>query len=155
LLEETGRRARTHDVVYDDTPIALHAADVADSLKRAGGAQRFEEIFEGRTKAELIGLFLALLELIRQKRVRIEQERIFGPIIIHLLDESPIEDDLAVLEDSPADGTIAASETVGDTKDMEAAAGDDATAADAEPEHEPAAHSTPLPHEMEPPHDPQ
>jgi len=85
LLEQTGRRARTHDVVYDDTPVALHAADVVDSLERSGGSQRFEDIFEGRTKAELIGLFLALLELIRQKRIRAEQERPFGPITIHLL----------------------------------------------------------------------
>jgi len=102
LLEQTGRRSRTHDVVYDDTPIALHAADVVDSLERAGGSQRFEQIFEGRTKSELIGLFLALLELIRGKRVRIEQERIFGPIIIHLLEAEPAEEEPAEWEEEPS-----------------------------------------------------
>ncbi len=100
LLEATGRRARTHDVVYDDTPIALHAADLADSLERSGGSQRFEDIFEGRTKSELIGLFLALLELIRQKRVRVEQEETFGTIVVHLLDASAIRTEL---DDEPAD----------------------------------------------------
>ena len=93
LLEQTGRRARPHDVVYDDTPVALHAIDVVDSLQRAGGSQRFEQVFEGRSKGELIGLFLALLELIRQRRIRAEQERPFGPIIIHLLDAGEIESD--------------------------------------------------------------
>jgi hypothetical protein len=93
LLEQTGRRAGFHEVVYDDTPIALHAADMVDLLQRAGGSQQFEYVFEGRTRSELIGLFLALLELIRQKRVRAEQERNFGTIFIHLLDPTPIEAD--------------------------------------------------------------
>ena len=93
LLEQTGRQAATHDVAYDDTPIALHAADVVDALERAGGSQHFEDIFAGRNKGELIGLFLALLELIRQRRIRAEQDQPFGPIIIHLLE--PAEDEEA------------------------------------------------------------
>lgn len=93
LLEATGQREATHDVVYDDTPIALHAADVLDSIERAGGVQLFEAIFEGRTKSQLIGLFLALLELLRQNRVRAVQEVPFGPISIQLLDATPIEVD--------------------------------------------------------------
>ncbi len=91
LLEQTGRRSATHDVAYDDTPIALHAADVVDSLERAGGSQTFDDIFLGRSRSELIGLFLALLELIRQRRIRAEQDRPFGVIVLHLLDASPIE----------------------------------------------------------------
>jgi segregation and condensation protein A len=92
LLEQTGRRQMSHEVVYDDTPLALHATDVLDSLARAGGAQRFESIFEGRTRSQLIGLFLALLELIRRRRIRVEQDRAFGTIVIFLLDASPIEE---------------------------------------------------------------
>lgn len=91
LLEAIGQKSRPHEIVYDDTPIALHAADVVDSLERSGGAQLFEHIFAGRTKAQLIGLFLALLELIRQRRIRAVQEQPFGPISIHLLDAAPIE----------------------------------------------------------------
>ncbi|MHC4093840.1 MAG: segregation and condensation protein A [Planctomycetota bacterium] len=106
LLEQTGRRLVSHDVAYDDTPIALHATDVVDSLQRAGGSQGFEEIFEGRNKAELIGLFLALLELIRQRRIRAEQERPFGPITIHLLEAVKSESNLAEL-DGPAVATDA------------------------------------------------
>ena len=91
LLEQTGKRSSTHDVIYDDTPISLHAADVIDSLSRRGGRQNFEEIFEGRTKSQMIGLFLAVLELVRKKRVRVAQEQNFATIALVLLDDSPIE----------------------------------------------------------------
>jgi hypothetical protein len=38
----------------------------------------------------MIGLFLALLELIRRRRVRATQERPFAPIRIELLDPTPL-----------------------------------------------------------------
>lgn len=91
LLEQTGRREAVHRVGIDDTPLTLHADDILDSIDRAGGSQAFEVIFAGRTKAEMIGLFLALLELIRSKRVRVSQDRPLGPILIHLLDKRPLE----------------------------------------------------------------
>jgi hypothetical protein len=40
----------------------------------------------------MIGLFLALLELIRQKRVRVSQDVPFGPILVHLLDATPLDE---------------------------------------------------------------
>ncbi|MEE9293862.1 MAG: segregation/condensation protein A [Phycisphaerae bacterium] len=92
LLEQTGRAKPYHEVVIDDTPMALHAADIVDSLERADGSQTFEVIFTGRTRVEMIGLFLALLELIRQRRIRITQDQQFGPITIHLIDAAPIEE---------------------------------------------------------------
>ncbi len=101
LLEETGQREAPHTVGVDDTPIALHAEDVLDSLERAGGKQNFEEIFAGRSKAEMIGLFLALLELIRQKRIRVWQDRSFGSIVIHLLDSTPLRNIGEVDEEEP------------------------------------------------------
>lgn len=90
LLEATGKRNYQHEVVYDDTPIALHAADILDSLERSNGPQPFQEFFAGRTKSQLIGLFLAILELIKQKRVKALQGKEFGPIELHLLDADPI-----------------------------------------------------------------
>jgi segregation and condensation protein A len=90
LMSAIGRPPARHEVVYDDTPISLHAADIQDRIEREGGSLQFERIFEGRSKSEMIGLFLALLELIRQKRVRAEQDRPFGAIFVHLLDAAPI-----------------------------------------------------------------
>lgn len=115
LLEQTGRRERTHDVVYDDTPLALHATDILDSLERSGGCQRFEDIFAGRSRSQIIGLFLALLELIRKKRVRATQDRPFGTITIHLIDSSPIVENFdASFEPEPSEPeelTLAAAES--------------------------------------------
>ncbi len=92
LLRQIGYTETKHEVIYDDTPIALHAADVLDRLSREGGSLRFELIFEGRGKGEIIGLFLALLELVRLKRIRVEQESNFGEILLHLLDATPIRE---------------------------------------------------------------
>jgi segregation and condensation protein A len=89
LMAQVGQAPVSHDVIYDDTPVALHAADVQDRLARDGSLS-FAEIFAGRSRSEMIGLFLALLELIRQRRVRVEQERNLGPIYIHLLDPRPL-----------------------------------------------------------------
>jgi len=98
LLEQTGRTAPVHRVGVDDTPIALHAADIVDALDRADGRLLFEEVFQGRSKPEMIGLFLALLELIRQRRVRAAQDRPFGPIVIILLDPTPLDPSLLPTE---------------------------------------------------------
>ncbi len=91
LLEQTGRTAPVHQIGVDDTPVALHAADIVDAIDHAGGQREFELLFTGRSKPEMIGLFLALLELIRQRRVRAVQDRAFGPIVLVLLDATPID----------------------------------------------------------------
>jgi segregation and condensation protein A len=91
LMSAIGAGATSHDVVFDDTPIALHATDILDRLQGEGGELAFERIFAGRTRAEMIGLFLALLELMRQQRVRITQAEIFAPIMIVLLSAEPIQ----------------------------------------------------------------
>ena len=90
LLASVGKQKVTHNVVYDDTPITLHAADILDRLQREGPTFKFEKIFEGRTRGEMVGLFLAMLELIRQDRIRVEQEEQFGSITVHLIDPTPI-----------------------------------------------------------------
>jgi len=90
LLASVGAKRGMHEVLYDDTPVSLHATDIQDRLERDGPAMPFEKIFEGGTRGEMIGLFLALLELIRQDRVRIEQSEQFGTIVIHLIDATPI-----------------------------------------------------------------
>ena len=75
LMGEVGRSTgRFHEVQYDDTPIALHARDIADRLTR-DGPLTLRQLFEGRTRrSELIGLFLATLELVREKRVIVTLE---------------------------------------------------------------------------------
>lgn len=84
-------RVGEHHVVMDDTPIELHAADLLDKIQRdtllarpgaesgpdSGAARReieFASIFAGRTRGEMIGLFLAMLELVRQRKVIVRQD---------------------------------------------------------------------------------
>lgn len=68
-------RMGDHRVEYDDTPISLHEEDIVDRLTRdPTRGMTMRSIFEGRSRGEMLGLFLALLELARQQRVRVEQE---------------------------------------------------------------------------------
>ncbi|NRA57066.1 MAG: segregation/condensation protein A [Phycisphaerales bacterium] len=68
-------RLGEHQVTDDDTPIELHQADAVDRLERAhadtGKAELpLRDLFNGRTRPEAIGMFLAILELVRNLRVR-------------------------------------------------------------------------------------
>jgi segregation and condensation protein A len=82
LMAAIGQERPAAEVIYDDTPLELHAEDILDRLRREG-AMSFERIFEGRTRrSEVIGLFLALLELIRREQVFAAQERNFKTIYI-------------------------------------------------------------------------
>jgi len=84
LLQATLAGARMHEVEKDDTPLALHQQDILDRLTREGPLP-FSRIFEGRTRrTEIIGLFLAMLELMRQGMVRIEQDKPFAEIYLFL-----------------------------------------------------------------------
>lgn len=83
LMESYRRLAETvvfdrlgaHEVHEDDTPIELHATDVLDRLRRlhvSGGmapSMPLRSVFADREKGDVIGLFLAVLELIRQRSV--------------------------------------------------------------------------------------
>lgn len=70
LMREVGARGPDFEqITYDDTPIDLHAADIEDRLTRDGPIT-FRNLLVGRrSRSEMIGLFLALLELVRQRRV--------------------------------------------------------------------------------------
>lgn len=87
LMKEVGpRRTRYHEVTYDDTPIDLHAADIEDRLKREGRLTLRNLIVGRKSRSEMIGVFLALLELIREKKILVRQG----------------DDDLSDLEIDPA-----------------------------------------------------
>lgn len=73
ILDSIGHKPQVQ-VTYDDTPISLHADDIADRLKR-DGPMTLQKVFEGRKgRGEMVGLFLAVLELVRTRRVRVEQD---------------------------------------------------------------------------------
>jgi segregation and condensation protein A len=99
LMKELGLRGPgEHEVVYDDTPIDLHAADIEDRLKREGSLT-FLQLMSGRaSRSEMIGVFLALLEMIRQRRVVIRHGEAANDILIELACGTPPPLHLAVEE---------------------------------------------------------
>lgn len=100
-------RIGTHNVTYDDTPIELHAQDILDRISREGqiqlregqsaaeGASReieFTTIFTGRTRGEMVGLFLALLDLCRRRQVAFRHDD-DGRIQVRARTEEEVKDD--------------------------------------------------------------
>lgn len=86
VLESIGQGAAQHQIVYDDTPIGLHAEDILDRLAREGHVT-LQGLFEGRSRSEAIGLFLATLELTRQRKIRVRQDPHGGSISIEKRDD--------------------------------------------------------------------
>lgn len=83
LMKEVGGRInKFHEVTYDDTPIDLHAADIEDRLSREGRLTLKDLIAGRKSKSEMVGVFLALLELIREKKVLVNQTDILGDVEI-------------------------------------------------------------------------
>ncbi|MBI1367669.1 MAG: chromosome segregation protein ScpA [Planctomycetes bacterium] len=78
----------THNVVSDDTPIELHAADIVDRLDR-DGPMTLQAMFEGRRNVStMIGLFCAMLELLRQRKIKATQDGIGSPISLEARPET-------------------------------------------------------------------
>lgn len=83
-------RLGDHQVRYDDTPQELHQADILDRIAREGhdGTLPFARVFEGRTRGEMVGLFIAMLELVRQRRLHVRQETPRDPILLAVAPET-------------------------------------------------------------------
>ncbi len=70
------------NIVYDDTPIHVYMAQIQEQLA-AEGRLRFQGLFRpGMHKSALVGIFLAVLELVRNYHVRTDQNDLFGEIWI-------------------------------------------------------------------------
>lgn len=105
-------RVGEHRVLLDETPVEIHAEDILDQLRRraetslaahiAGTGRpemEFAEVFAGRTRSEMIGLFLAMLELVRQRRIAVRQEQTSGTIYLGLSDDEPPQEPAAGSEE--------------------------------------------------------
>lgn len=79
LIQEAEALA-PEQVVEDDTPQHVHQAAVLDRVKSAGRLD-FHNLFDRPYyRMRLIGIFLALLELVRSGAIRLEQDDPTGPI---------------------------------------------------------------------------
>ena len=119
LMREVGGRKKFHEVTYDDTPIDLHAADIEDRLSREGKLTLRQLVIGRKNRSEMIGVFLALLELIREKKILVQQEgvlddmeivpapeehrRTYSGASLHLADEMEPADEPSSEGESPAE----------------------------------------------------
>jgi len=77
--------------IADDTPIDLYQIEILHRLQ-SEGAMSFTRIFEGKkNKLIMVGLFLAVLELVREKLIAVEQAKPLMPIYLRALTDEPAE----------------------------------------------------------------
>jgi len=93
--------------ITDDTPIDLYQIEILHRLQTEG-QMTFERIFEsGTSRLAMIGLFLALLELVREKLVWAKQTAKSSSIYLRPLTDEPAEQAVqkAILAAVEADNT--------------------------------------------------
>jgi len=77
--------------ITDDTPIDLYQIEVLHRLQTEG-TMRFERIFESSAnRVVMVGLFLALLELVREKLAAVEQSGSCEQLYLRSLTDEPAE----------------------------------------------------------------
>lgn len=90
ILEATGAHIDISHI-KDDTPIDLHQIEILRRLQTEG-PMTFERIFKpGANRFVVIGLFLALLELIRERLVWVEQPKSSTQLYLRALTDEPAE----------------------------------------------------------------
>ncbi len=86
--------AGPESIRYDDTPIHIYMQRIDERL-REGGRIAFTQLFEHSVhKSALVGMFLAVLELVRHQHARAAQLELFGEIWLESGDV-PLPADLA------------------------------------------------------------
>ena len=144
----------TRHIVLDEKPAVAYCNDLLGLLR---GRERatFRELFDPSVdRVHLISAFLALLELIRRRRVRVEQAGSHGEIHILLLDDTPVaEVELAEAQppppppqaeaEAPAPGGDAEAEL--EDAELDAIVVPDVVAAFPETDEEEAPAATPMP----------
>jgi segregation and condensation protein A len=68
------------NIVYDDTPIHVYMAQINNHLAERGRLSLRDLFRPQMHKSAMIGMFLAILELVRHQQVRAEQNQLFGEI---------------------------------------------------------------------------
>ena len=99
VLKEN-KPAAQENIVYDDTPIHVYMSEIHERIK-SHGKTRFSEMFEsGMHKSAMIGVFLAVLELVRHHKVHAEQDESVSDISISAGEEFVEDIDLSNIDDS-------------------------------------------------------
>ncbi|KAF0133842.1 MAG: scpA [Candidatus Saganbacteria bacterium] len=71
---------KTKPIILDEVSLTQRVEEIVEIIRGAGGEVEFEKLFIRRTRMEVVVTFLAVLELCRQKRIRVAQEGRFSGI---------------------------------------------------------------------------
>jgi segregation and condensation protein A len=81
LMRETIALAPKH-IILDDTPIHVHMERILQRLEQRGRLSFAELFIPPHTRGRLLGVFLAILELIKAGKIQAEQPQPLGDIWI-------------------------------------------------------------------------
>ncbi len=104
ILDETDAVEVPTAIAYDDVPIEVHMKHIISEVcKMSGRSSSFRElvIAHAKDRVQLVGLFVALLELTRLKRVRLEQARDFADI--HIVGADDLNEEEAPTLEGPTE----------------------------------------------------
>ena len=102
IMDATGSSADISHIT-DDTPIDLYQIEILHRLQTEG-PMNFERIFEtANNRVAMVGQFLALLELIREKLIWVEQPESSDSLYIKSLTDKPAEQAVQKAIDAEAD----------------------------------------------------
>lgn len=78
-------------IAVDDTPLHVRMDEMVQQLRSVRTAVAFEQLFTlPHTRPRLISMFLALLELIKMRKISVEQQDPFGSIMVSLIEETAL-----------------------------------------------------------------
>lgn len=82
VLREKLKASDTASITYDDTPIHVYMRSIDEQVRAAGRIHFFDLFPEAVHKSTLVGMFLALLELVRYRYAVANQSARYGDIVI-------------------------------------------------------------------------
>lgn len=98
VLKAKNAAVRPESIRYDETPIHKYMYWIDERLRREGRTA-FTTLFESSVhKSKLVGMFLAVLELVRHQHARAAQQKLFEEIWLES-GEKPLPADLAPIGD--------------------------------------------------------
>jgi segregation and condensation protein A len=87
LLKQTLANTPRH-IIRDETPIRIYADHILERLRTHGTALLTDFTEGGGDRGTVAGVFLAMLEMVKQRKVTVEQQETFGPIRVTLAEAS-------------------------------------------------------------------
>jgi segregation and condensation protein A len=80
IMRQQEDAAQSSSIVYDDTPIHVFMSRIREQLVARGRLALGELFQSGMHKSTLVGIFLAILELVRHQSVEAQQDNLFGEV---------------------------------------------------------------------------